>query len=363
MIKRLAVHREILFVYLAHLFLLALAGYWAVIFSAERCDPFRVAEIVGRGLNRWDAGWYLAIAREGYNARTAAFFPLFPLLIHLLSRLGMPPTAAGILTANGAFAGCLLVFHRLARLDLSRGEAKRALWYLALFPTAFFFSAIYTESLFLLLTLLSFDCARRQKWPAAAVAAMLAAATRNTGIFLLLPLLWEYRRAGGGKIKRDLLVFTLIPLGPALFMFYLGERVGDPLAFIHAQQYWHREFGWPWASIGRAAVLLGMNYHFSRQLLDLGCTLFGWAVFFLSLGRMRTSYLIFFFTGLLIPLFSPAPHAPLYSIPRFVLPLFPLYLTVARRLKSEAGHNFFLALCAALYFFLYAVFARGHWVA
>ncbi|WP_161485994.1 mannosyltransferase family protein [Desulfotomaculum copahuensis] len=350
-------------VYLAHQLLMALAGYCAVVFFPGRYDPARAAEIVTRGLNRWDAGWYLAIAKEGYTGKTAAFFPFYPLLIHLLSRLGVTPETAGALVANGALLGALAVFYRLARLDHSRREAERALWYLAFFPTAFFLSVIYTESLFLLLVLLSFYLARRHHWLPAAVTGMLAAATRNTGVFLFLPLAWEYLRATGGKIKRDGVSLGLIPLGLLIFMFYLKQHLGDPLAFIHAQQYWHRGFGWPWASIWRALVLMRADYHFSRQLLDLTFTLAGFGLFCLSLTRERASYSIFVFTGLFLPLFSPAPHAPLYSMPRFVLVLFPLYLTMARRFRGEGAHNFILALSAALFFFLYVIFARGHWVA
>ncbi|MGB9826264.1 MAG: mannosyltransferase family protein, partial [Desulfofundulus sp.] len=108
---------DLVVIYLAHQLLMVLAGYFAVVFFPGYYDPKHFFEIVGRGLNRWDAGWYLKIAREGYNQKSAAFFPLYPLLIHLFSRLGMNPVAAGILISNLSLAGILAIFYRLARMD------------------------------------------------------------------------------------------------------------------------------------------------------------------------------------------------------------------------------------------------------
>ncbi|MBE3585583.1 mannosyltransferase family protein [Desulfofundulus thermocisternus] len=356
-------HLEPITIYLTHQLLIILAGYAAEIFFPGHYHPKEFFAIAGQGLNRWDAGWYLRIAREGYNEKSAAFFPFYPLLIYLLTRLGMNPAAAGILISNLSLMGILFIFHRLARMDHDPSTSRRATWYLALFPTAFYLSAIYTESLFLLLVLFSFYFLRQKRWLQAGLCGMLAASTRNLGVFLLFPALWEYFKATKGKISKDILFLALIPAGLAFYMIFLQIEMGNPLAFIDAQQFWHRNFAWPWTSFERAVILLWENKHFSRQLLDLSFTLAGLVMFFLSLGKERTSYTLFTLAGLWLPLFSPASHAPLMSMPRFVMVLFPFYLTLARLVKGEAGHNFILALNSSLFFLLYLLFTRGHWIA
>ncbi|MDQ0286688.1 Gpi18-like mannosyltransferase [Desulfofundulus luciae] len=354
---------DIVTIYLAHQLLIVLAGYFAVIFFPGHYDPRQFFALVGQGLNRWDAGWYLRIAQEGYNQKSAAFFPLYPLLIHLLSRLGVGPAAAGIFISNLSLAGILAIFYRLASMDYDPHTSRRATWYLALFPTAFYLSAIYTESLYLLLVLMTFYFFRQRRWLPAGLCGMLAASTRNMGVFLLFPGLWEYWRATKGKISKDIVFLALIPAGLLFFMIFLQAELGNPLAFVEAQQFWHRSFSWPWVSLEQATVLLWENRRFSRQLLDISFTLVGLASFFLSLGKERPSYTLFALIGLLVPLFSPAPHAPLLSMPRFVMVLFPIYLTLARLVKEGRGHNFILALTSSLFFFLYLLFARGYWVA
>lgn len=308
-------NQEVLAPYLAHQLLVLLAGYFAVIFFPGHYDPKQFFAFVEQRLNRWDSGWYLKIAETGYNEKSAAFFPLYPLLIHLLQQIGVDPAGAGILISNFSLWGAMTVFYRLASMDFEPRTARRALWYLALFPTAFYFSAIYTESLYLFLVLLTFYFARIRKWLGVGVAGMLAAATRNMGIFLLLPVLWEYRQAGAGKIKKDILFLGLIPLGLLLFMEYLKLRLGNPLAFLDAQQYWYRSFAWPWSSFVQVVVHLRENYRFARNLLDLSFTMFGFVLFLLSLGKSRPSYQMFVFTGLLVPLFPRHRMHPFLACP------------------------------------------------
>lgn len=359
-------HRDVLTPYLAHLLLVFLAGYFAVVFFPGNYDPREITNIVTQGLNRWDSGWYLQIVRDGYDTRSAAFFPLYPLLIHLCARLGVDPVMAGIAISNLALWGLLAVFFLLAGMDTDMSSAQRATWYLALFPTAFYLSAIYTESLYLFLVLLAFYFARRSWWLPAGAAGMLASATRNMGIFLSLALLLEYLTARSGKIKKDICFLGLIPLGAILFMAYLKIRLGDPLAFLHAQQHWDRHFDWPWITFKQTMIYIGHNYNFFHNLLDLSFTFYGVALFLLSLfkgWRLRPSYGFFVLTGLLVPLLSPATHEPLFSMPRFVMVLFPLYLILARLTTGEREYNFVLALLAPLYFFLHFIFARGEWVA
>lgn len=350
-------------IYFTHQLLIALASYLANIFFPSQFAPNQVHAILIQGLNQWDAGWYTRIAQQGYDGQAAAFFPLYPLLIHLLYRLGLPAPAAGILISNLSLAGTLYLFFRLAALDYERRTAVKGTWYLALFPTSFYLSAAYTESLYLFLALLTFFFLRRRRWAAAGACGLLAAATRSVGVFLVLPALWEYRQATGGKISKELLFVAAIPLGLLFFMAYLKVKLGNPLAFWTAQHFWERSLAWPWESLVQAAAYLRERRSFSNMLVDFFFTLLAAALFLLSLGKERPSYCLFTLAGLLVPLSSPASGMPLLSMPRFVMVLFPIYLTMARLVRSEEAHLLILSTSSALLLFFQVLFARGCWVA
>src|SRR5205823_14334758 len=152
------------------------------------------------------------IAAHGYanHDGSAAFFPLYPMVTRWVSWvLGGHPLAAALLVSNAAFLAALVMLYALTARETSVEVARRATVYLAAFPTAFFFLAPYSESLFLLLVLLAFWWARGGRWLGAAAAAFLAALTRNLGVLLALPLAlegwlqWrEARRAGPGRGER-----------------------------------------------------------------------------------------------------------------------------------------------------------------
>ena len=114
---------------------------------------------------RWDSGHFTAIASNGYDAAwRTAFFPLFPLLQRGVAFLTHDPFIAGLIISNLAGLGMLVVLYRLVQEDFDAERAFRTVLYLSVFPTAFFFVAAYNESLFLLLTLLSFYDMRHGNW-------------------------------------------------------------------------------------------------------------------------------------------------------------------------------------------------------
>ena len=279
---------------------------------------------------RWDSAWYLVIAHFGYHPELGsytsardAFFPLYPLGLRLLSDLGPQAVLAGVLFSLAAFAAALYCLHRLTTLELARSGrpgsgaiAGLAVLVTALAPMAFYFSAVYSESLYLALSVGLFWCARQGRWAWVGVLGALAAATRSTGIVLALPALMLYlygpredrppeveveigaepelepepelerrsrtpgedrahalrtfvRRFGMVKpryrLRLNALWLALIPAGLALYMAYLGLHGGDPLAPSHAQDAWGRHFAGPYLGVwdGVKAAFEG-----ARQLLS-----------------------------------------------------------------------------------------------
>lgn len=143
--------------------------------------------------HHWDTGYYLQIALHGYvNLQQMAFFPLYPLLERAGMTLTGNPLTAGLIISNIAELILFVALYRQIEEDFDGERAYYSILYLAIFPTAFFFNAAYTESLFLCLSVLSFYNMRRGRWWLAALFAGLASFTRPDGMYLLVPFCYEY---------------------------------------------------------------------------------------------------------------------------------------------------------------------------
>ena len=155
---------------------------------------------------RWDSGWYYGIASGGYRfveggRSNRAFFPLYPKLMGALGRaLGGAQEdfyLAGIAISWTSFSIAMVLLYRLARFDFPHAAALRATMYAAIFPSAYFFGVVYSESLFLLTLVGAALALRAQHWVLAAVAMAAMTATRVNGVMFLPALAWIGWRAAG----------------------------------------------------------------------------------------------------------------------------------------------------------------------
>ncbi len=294
---------------------------------------------------RFDGLWFLRIAAHGYRAAdgSAAFFPLFPLSIRIVSvAIGGHPFAASLLVSNAAFAGALCVLYALTASERSEETARRAVLFMATFPTAFFFFAPYSESLFLLLAVTTFWGARSRRWGVAAAGGALAALTRNVGAVLALALAAEaihrWREHGESPVP-GILAAGATGIGTLGYLASWGIRTGQWLAPIRQQANWERTFSWPWTTLvdgTRFAFRYLGNTNGGYWTIDWLITVPALALSVYALFRFRPSYLVYLWGGLLAPLSFIFPGRPLMSIPRFVLPLFPLFWALAE--VSERWH-------------------------
>ena len=175
--------------------------------DSNKGNPYLLDPFLNKQVS-WDSAYYLSIAMKGYDdpavglsdgySLNYGFFPLYPYLIRVVSEplsfLGLRPVATA--TLAGVIISCVgTLFALLALIDLagdtldSAGQ-MRAAFYLLAFPSSFFLLSVYTEGLFLALTLWSLAFLRRQQWLSAGALASLAVLTRPTGIALLIPMLW-----------------------------------------------------------------------------------------------------------------------------------------------------------------------------
>jgi hypothetical protein len=206
-------------------------------------------------LARWDTFFYYTIATDGYRWNpdvfrhyNVVFFPLYPMLMRAGGALvGGHQLMVGLVISLAAFAGALALLYRLARLEVGEDYAWRVILLISTFPYALYFSAVYTESLFLLLSVGAFYAMRRGRLGWVAVSGLAAGLTRPNGFWLALPLaclaLWPRDHDGAGvrppiNVPLALLVCALPVVGVVIFSSYLQLRFGDPLAWVHGQAAW-----------------------------------------------------------------------------------------------------------------------------
>ncbi|GCE24587.1 hypothetical protein KDA_00710 [Dictyobacter alpinus] len=376
--------RDILWLFIGTRLLLIVITYIAyILLTAEKYSdtPVNIAALFSTW-NHWDAANYTRIAQFGYQTiDDLAFFPFLPLLIaggaRLLGGSDWSYIFVGMLLSNLALLGTLFIIYYIA-VDLVGDElSKRTLLYLCLFPTAFFFFAAYNESLYLLFASGTFLALRRQKWWLAGLLGMLAALTRSIGILLIIPYLYELWTQRVAVLSRrttlllNLGAICLIPLGTLLYALYCWHTFGNPLAFVSVQAKWSRHTTWPWMGIFQAFWAL-FFYHqqafgSSNQahlLLDLSATLGFIALIIKGWRTLPKNFSLWMIAFLLYILVNPAQKPDiLLSNQRFVLELFPAFITLALLSKKSLRFHYALILFfPTLQAVLSIAFLMNRWV-
>jgi len=332
---------------------------------------------------RWDTAWYIDISQRGYawhkaaGTSPAAFFPLYPLLIHVgVTLTHRSAIVVALLVSNLSFLVALIYLYRLTAWELGHEVAKRAIVYIAVFPTALFFFAGYTESLFLLLTVACFYHLRRRQWLLAAAFAAFASATRVTGVLLLLPYVYEYGRHCNFNpremVGRGLAGAALVPAGLIAFMLYLHVTVHDWLAFSHFQAAWQKILT-PWLWTGliesiRQILFVQPPASFFEAHNVLNLTI-GVAALVATAGasrRLPAAYTLYLVAFWLVTLSSPAVAGgypvPWISLSRYVVVLFPIFMYLGMEAQRRNLHDAYLVLSTGTLAVLTVQFINGGWV-
>ena len=345
-------------------------------------------------LGRWDSVWFMAIAADGYGGGAReAFFPLYPLLVRIAGAPFGSALIGGAVASTALLGVALVLLHRLVALDHGRAVARNAVLVTALFPMSFFFSAVYSESLFLALSIGAVYAARRERWAWAGALGMLAATTRSAGVLLLVPLamiyLWDVRRPSlraMRPLRADALWLALVPLGLVAYCAFLALGGHDPLAPFNAQEVWFRSFAGPFMGAwdGLVAAVQGARQLLSGAREPVYFTAAGgdpfvvarhniellvWLVLALVavagvLRRLPAAYGAYVVAALALPLSYPVGPQPLMSLPRFVAVLFPLAIWLALWMTGRAARERLVVAAFAVGLAIYsAIFATWHWVA
>lgn len=319
--------------------------------------------------NRWDGPQYLLIAQDGYastgDQRLAlAFFPLYPWLIRLTEIVVRDAVLSAFLISTVASVAAGVALARLLAIDYSRHLARRAVWFMFIFPTSYFLHIDYSESLFLALVLASFMAARRERWLQAGIFGAFAALARPNG-FLLLPALgadalselWETHR-----FKWRWLWVGLIPMGLAVYLLVNYRITGDPIAFLSVQrEHWAHTLVAPWSSIG-------VNFEVARDWDPSQAAMIGTQVLF---------YLVVGLAGAIAAAFLLRPSYAVWmalnwlflstqswdiSAPRYTLMMFPLFILFARLARQRIWDAAITAWSLLWLGFFVSEFVGGrHW--
>lgn len=316
---------------------------------------------------------YLLIAAKGYTVN-AGFFPLFPLSIHIATFpfgeiLPFDPKQyfTAIALVSFFFIAGLIVFYRLIRLDYKENVAIWTIIFLLIFPTSFFFAAIYSESLFLLLSLASLYFARRKKWLLAGFTGSFLSATRLVGIAIFPAMLYEYFKNEKNKSLSKLLSILLTPLGLIAYSVYNFQKWGNPFYFIEAQGNFANN-----RAVDSVVLFPQTIFRYLKILLTVNPTIYEWWVAFFELSffvlaltlfyvawkkRIRFSYLLFGILCFIIP----ASSGTFSGLPRYIAVIFPIFIALTL-IKNKMFKIVYGVISLILLFIFFMFFSKGYFI-
>jgi hypothetical protein len=319
--------------------------------------------------NREDANWYLYLAAHGYSAHdgTAVFLPGYPVLVRLVGYLCFGHLLlAAYLVSNAALLAAMVILYRLTEREYDVVTARRAVLYLAIFPTAVFLFGLYSESLFLLFAVGAIALARQRRWGWAGIVGIGATLTRSVGLIVALALAVEavhqaveWRRQREGVSWRATLATaaprlwaSLLPLaGTAGYLLFWQLRYHDWYRPISLQKtWWQRDVVPPWQPVWHGLELAlrtgsvgGQGWSaFDFVLVAAGLVLGIWVAV-----RARPVYAVYAWGCILFGLTDSFSQRPLAGDPRYLVVVFPLAWALARLSRRQGWHDAVVVCSAA----------------
>jgi hypothetical protein len=291
---------------------------------------------------RFDTLWYLRIAARGYDEPAAVvFYPLYPWLIRVLGEL-TGPIAAALLISTVATFFYFWGLTRLARNEFPTLQPLRTVVLAAVWPASFLLFAGYTEALAIALIVWCVAWAWNERWALAASCAFAAGLTRSAGTLAVVPLAilaWRTRRASPSRW-----LVAIAPLGTLGYWYWLHNTGRLNVAAAY-RTYWTTEIAAPWTTLWRA--LRSLIEHFDGLV---AISLLALTLFFVAGVLARRMEDRLFSAAVIVHLLLRSCSPPLLGAPRYVLPIYPAYLTMGKW-ASEMDGTRFAVVCAALFAF------------
>ena len=307
----------------------------------------------------WDGGHYIGIAEFGYTEKFQyAFFPLYPLLIRIIYSVTHDYLIAALAISISSTFIAINLLYRLIGDNFDKGVAQKTISYLIFFPTSFYFLTAYSEGLFFLLVVSTFYFLRTNRFFWATLAASLASATRLAGLAVVFALLMEVYATKG--INKKNWYALLSSLGFVIYCWYLFTQTADPFYFVQAETHWLRNLSIPGVSFWESIKGLSSGYLITKNFnafLDLAFAIFGVGMIIRAFRFLPISYSVYGLISILLPLLSSS----LSSIPRFLLPIFPIFILLAFIKNQHSVFAYQLISIMLLAVFI-TLFMNGYWV-
>ncbi len=321
-------------------------------------SPHRWLDMWGR----WDSGWYYDIVVNGYRLTgessvsqvNVVYFPLYPLSVRLLTfwlpeplRTPEDILAVGIAVSNVCLIAALVLLYRLT-FDWT-GDNKAARWailFLLVFPTSYFLSSFYSESIYLLVSVGAFFAAQRQRWGLAGVLSALAAVGRPVGIAVAAALALVYLSNNRWRLRGlgwRWLWLLAAPLTLLAYLGWLSTITGDLLAPLTGQAAWGRQLTAPWTTVLEPRYPQGVH-----KLLEQAVTVFMLSLAVVSIFLLRSAAYGVYCLLLMLPFLVTGT---LQSAARLEMIAFPVFVTLSmltsrlQWLRITIGVISFILLC------------------
>jgi Gpi18-like mannosyltransferase len=315
--------------------------------------------------SRWDATHYLSLAKDGYVAKgpgrfSIVFYPLYPWLIRGFYVFCRSYFLAALVVSGIASVAVAILFRRLVELDHPAKIARLAVWFLFIFPTAYFLHIGYTESLFLACVLGSLLAARRNYWAVAGVLGALACLTRVNGLLLgptLLAEAWLQWRVTR-RVDWRWLWIGLAGVGFLIYLWINYHVTGDPFTFSRImQKHWYKKLTFPWFGI-RDVWLRIPHFNLTEGLHEFIFIVFSFLCTVWCWIKLRPSYAVWMTLNWL--LITSTTYV--VSVPRYCLTLFPIFILLALLAAARPLAGRLLTAVSLLLLALFAAkFAHGTW--
>lgn len=313
---------------------------------------------------QWDGGHYLSIAKFGYLfASDFAFYPLYPLIVKSLTAIIGNEIFWGLLISNLSFYFFLVIIYKLSSFKYSKKVAFNVFVTYLFFPTAFFTTVYYSESLFLLLAALSLYALDKKKYLMSAIFISFSSLTRMIGSFLIISFFYKIIVADGLKqtFKNINLVYPgLSAAGIIIYAVFQFTAAGNPFEFNSVQTLWGRQVTDPITVLLSHTSSLLFELKPATDYLDYFITLLFLAILILGRKKIQSSLWIFSILTILTPLSS----GTLTSMPRYVLSSIGAFIIMGIYLEDKPFlKKPFWGMSLILQIILYVRFLNGYWVA
>lgn len=325
---------------------------------------------------RWDTIQYLEIADFGYdfNLINTVWPPLYPFIIKMIGFFIKPSIFTAIIGSNIFLISGIFLLFLLVNELFDEKIAKNTIFYLLIFPTAFFFVAPYSESLFLTLSVSVFLLIRKKKWLWAGVVSALAALCRVQGIILVVPIFVEliieyYKNRNLRYLMTNSLSCLYAPFAYGIYSFYIHFGLDANWPWEILSSHWGQRFAWPWEGIYYTILSVFGNtkvIDYSPtivKILNISVSLLSIYLLFKVWKKLPISFSIYSLVMLFIILGKVDYNDTLVSTIRYLLTVFPIFIALAITIQNIYVKFTYTVFGVILQIFLLVYFYWWFWVA